>query len=189
MITTSDFKKGCRLSWKEEPYVIVDCTSQSPSARGGATLVKVKMKNILTGQLHSVTFKSGEKFETPDLEYRSAQFLYLDGETFHFMDSENYEQIEFTKEALAEEHLFLSESLDIRLLFWNGSAIGVELPNSVVHTITQCDPGIRGDTVNNVTKEATTETGLTVQVPLFVEQDERIRIDTRDGRYLERAKD
>lgn len=189
MITTSDFKRGCRLTWKEEPYVIVDSTSQSPSARGGATLVKVKMKNILTGQLHSVTFKSGEKFQAPDLEYRNAQYLYQDGDVFHFMDSENYEQVEFTKESIADEFPYLCESLDVRLLFWNGSAIGMELPNSVVHTITQCDPGIRGDTVNNVTKEATTETGLTVQVPLFVEQDERIRIDTRDGRYLERAKD
>ena len=188
MITTADFKRGCRLTWKDEPHVIIESSSQSPSARGGATLVKVKMKNILTGQLFSVGFKAGEKFHVPDLEYRTGQYLYDEGDIRHFMDNTTYEQVPLTLEILGDDYLYLTENMEVRILYWDDKPIGMDVPQTVVHKIAQCDPGTRGDTVTNITKEATTETGLKVQVPLFVEEVNSIRIDSRDGRYLERAK-
>lgn len=188
MITTADFKKGARFEWNGEPYVVLSSTSQSPSARGAATLVKAKIRNVLTGQFQSVTFKAGEKFDEPDLEMRSAQFLYRDGEAFHFMDQASFEQAALDAAALGDDALYLTEGLEVRLVVYNDRVVAMELPHTVVMTIAECDPAVRGDTVNAVTKEARMETGLVVQVPMFVESGEQIRIDTRDGRYLERAR-
>ena len=188
MISTSDFKKGQRFEWNGEPWVVLDSTSQSPSARGGATLVKAKVKNVLTGQFMAVTFKSGEKFREPDIEMRSGQYLYEDGGFYYFMDSETYDQVPLEADLLGDQTLYLKENLDVRLVYYNEKAVGVELPNTAVYEIVQCEPGIKGDTVSAVTKEAILETGLRVQVPLFLEQNERIKVDTRDGRYLERVR-
>ncbi|GMV40735.1 MAG: elongation factor P [Myxococcales bacterium] len=188
MISTADFKKGQRFEWNGEPWVVLDSTTQSPSARGGATLVKAKVKNVLTGQFQAVTFKSGEKFREPDIEMRNGQFLYVEGEHYYFLDSATYDQVPLDADLLGDQALYLTENMEVRLVFYNERPVGLELPNTAVYEITQCDPGIKGDTVTAVTKEAVVETGLRVQVPLFLEQGERIRVDTRDGRYLERAK-
>lgn len=168
--------------------MVLESTSQSPSARGGATLIKAKIKHILTGQFVAATFKAGEKFREPDIEMRSGEFLYRDGSDFIFLDQVTYEQVGLATESLDDEPHYLTDNLGVRLIYYNQRPVGVELPHSVVLRIDQCDPGVRGDTVSAVTKEAIMETGLRVQVPMFVEQSDKLRIDTRDGRYLERVK-
>ena len=188
MISTSDFKRGARFLLDGEPYTIEDTSSHTPSARGANTLVKVKARNVLTGRLVAKTFKSGERFAEPDLETRPAQFLYADDDLFHFMDTETYDQHALSRETVGDAAGYLLESLDVRLLLFESRPVAVDLPNSVEMLITETEPAVRGDTVNAVTKPATLETGLVVQVPQFVEGGQRIKVDTRDGRYLERAK-
>ena len=188
MISTSNFKRGVRIELDGDPFTIIDLHSQSPSARGANTLVKTKLRNLRTGQLIDRTFKSGEKVDEPDFDIRSAQYLYTDGESYHFMDDETYEQFFRTVEDLGEQAAYLTENLSIRALIFNDKVIGIELPNTVALTVTLCDPGIKGDTVSSVTKPATCETGLVVQVPLFIEEGDVIQVDTREGRYLSRNK-
>lgn len=188
MISTSDFKKGTRFELDGEPYQVLDTTSQSPSARGGATLVKTKLRNLLTGAFVAKTFKSGDRFPEPDLEKRDAQYMYADDEFFHFMDQESYEMWEVGKAEVGEASDYLISELEVKIMTFNGRPIAVEVPATMELNITDCEPAVRGDTVNAVTKAATLETGLVVQVPMFVENGERIKIDTREGRYISRAK-
>ena len=188
MITTANFKRGVRIELSGDPFTIIDLHSQSPSARGANTLIKTKLRNLRTGQLIERTFKSGDKVKEPDFDIRSAQFLYHDGEAYYFMDDETYEQFEQSSEELGDRIGFLIENLAVRALYFNDKVIGIELPNTVAMTVTQCDPGIKGDTVSSVTKPAECGTGLSIQVPLFVEEGDIIQIDTRDGRYLSRNK-
>lgn len=189
MISTSDLKRGARLTLDGEPYTVLDVTTQTPSARGANTLVKMKARNILTGQLVSKTFKSGEKFEVPDMDTRPSQFLYADGDTFVFMDNESYEQYEMRREAVGDAVLYLLEGLAVRVLLLESRPVAIDLPNTVELLVVETEPAVRGDTVSAQTKGATLETGLVVQVPMFLERDERIKVDTRDGRYLERVRD
>lgn len=177
MISTADFKKGVRFEWNGEPYMILESTSQSPSARGGATLIKVKVKHILSGQFAAATFKAGEKFREPDIEMRSGEYLYQDGTDWVFLDQVTYEQVALAADTLTDEPYYLTDNLPVRLIYYNQRPVGVELPHSVVLNISQCDPGIRGDTVSAVTKEAIMETGLRVQVPMFIEKTDKLRID------------
>lgn len=187
MLSTGDFKKGKVFEDEGVPWQILDVTTQSPSARGAATLVKAKCRNILTGQVLLKTYKSGEKFKEPDIEMRNAQYLYREGDGFLFMDQESYDQLELSAELVGDGANFMKENMEIRLVFFNGNAVAIELPHVVELVIVQCDPGVRGDTVTAATKAAKLETGFSVQVPLFVEQGTMVRVDTRDGRYLERA--
>ena len=189
MISTSDFKKGARVQLDGQPYVILDVTSQSPSARGGATLVKAKLRNLISGQFVAKTFKSGEKFSEPDLEMRNGQYLYRDDSHFVFMDAETYEQYHLTEDEVSDVMGFITDGLEVRIQLFNDRPVGIEVPTTLVLEITDCEPAVRGDTVNAVTKAATLETGLVVAVPMFVEQGEKVRVDTREGgRYLERFK-
>ena len=188
MLTTSDFKKGARIEIDGQPWQILDTTSQSPTARGGGTLFKTKIRNLITGQFLQKTFKGGEKFNEPDLELRDSQFLYHDGDHYHFMDLTSYEQYAMTADETGEAKDYLIAELQVQVQTFNGQPIGVEVPSTMVLMITECEPAVRGDTVNAVTKAATLETGLVVQVPMFVENETKIRVDTREGRYLERAK-
>jgi elongation factor P len=187
MITTSDFKKGQRVEIDAQPYVVLEATSHSPTARGANTLVRVRLRNILTGQQTDRTFKSGEKFRQPDVQFRAAAYLYSDGEQYHFMDAESYEQFSLPAERLGEEAGFLVDNLEVRALLYNGTVAAVELPHTVNVEIAECEPGVKGDTVANVTKPARLVSGAVVQVPLFVEQGELITVDTREGRYVRRA--
>lgn len=189
MISTSDFKRGARFQLDGAPYVVEESQTQSPSARGANTLVKVKARNVLTGQLVQKTFKAGERFEEPDLEARQVQYLYREADVFYFMDQESYEQHELRSEEVGSAAGFLIENMGCRVVLFEGRPVAVEVPNVVELTIVETEPAVRGDTVNAVTKGATLETGLVVQVPMFVEQGTRIRVDTRDSRYIERVKD
>jgi elongation factor P len=187
MITTSDLKRGQRLELDGQPYSVIESQFHSPTARGANTLVRVRMRNMLTGQLMDRTFKSGEKFQQPDIQFRPATFLYSDGEQYHFMDGTSFEQFSLPSERLAEDAGYLIDNLEVRAVLYNERVAAVELPHTVEIQIAECEPGIRGDTVSSATKPARLVSGAVVQVPLFIEPGEVIVVDTREGRYVRRA--
>lgn len=184
MYSTSDFRNGLKLLIDGVPYEIAYFQHVKPG-KGGA-FVRTKLRNLKIGSVIERTFRAGEKFEVPDVLDVTMQFLYAD-DMYHFMNSESFEQIDVTPEAVGDAKLYLKENMDVRVLLFNGEVISIELPTSVVLKITRCDPGVRGDTVSNATKPATLETGATIQVPLFVNEGDSVKVDTRSGSYLERA--
>jgi len=188
MPSTSDLKRGGRFEQDGSPYQVTDVTYQTPSARGANTLVKVRARDLVSGQLKSFTFRAGERLDDPDIETRKVQYLYSDGDLYHFMDTENYEQFSLSPDALDTALDYLIEELHARLMFFNGEPISVELPKALDMQIVECDPGMKGDTVTNVTKTAKLATGLEVQVPLFINPGDVIRVDTSEGRYIERVR-
>jgi elongation factor P len=191
MITTGDFKKGLKIELDGSPWTIVQNTTQSPSARGAATLVKARLKHVLTGQVLDRTFKSGDKFEEPDLYLRPAQFLYAeregDGHVYHFMDTENYEQFPLRKDELGDLSAWLVENLEVRAISYNQKVVGIELPQFIELVVDSVEPGTKGDTTSgSVTTTAYTESGIRVQVPLFVKAGDKIRVDTDSGAFKDR---
>jgi elongation factor P len=184
-ITTSDFYNGLNIEIDGEIFTIVDF--QHVKLGRGSAYVRAKLKNIKTGKVLETTFRAGEKFERANLEERKVQFLYKSGETYHFMDMENYEEISLLEEQVGENRNYLKENLQVTLLNYKGDLIGINLPIFVELKVIETEPGIRGDTVSNVTKPAKLETGLVIQVPLFVEINDVIKIDTRTGEYVERV--
>ena len=188
MATTADFKRGMRIEIEGEPFVIAEYSTQSASARGGNTLVKAKLRSLKSGQLTDRTFKSGERIKEPDFEIRAVQYLYDEnGEAYIFMDSESYEQFPLTADEVADEIRFLRPNDEARALIFNGTCIGIEVPQTVILEVVETEPGAKGDTVSNVTKPAVMETKLVVQVPLFVNAGDKLVVDTRDVRYVRRA--
>ncbi len=185
MYTTQEFRNGLKIEYEGEPYTIVEFQHVKPG-KGGA-FVRTKIKNLLTGRVLDPTFKSGDRVGKPDMEEKEMQYLYMDGEHFTFMDTTTYDQTPVDAEAIGDMAQWLRENCNCTVLFWNGKAIGVTLPNFVVMKITECEPGVRGDTATGATKLAKVESGGTVNVPLFVNEGESIKIDTRDGSYVERA--
>ncbi|MDR1165849.1 MAG: elongation factor P [Deltaproteobacteria bacterium] len=187
MYSTSDFRKGLKVTFKGEPYIIVDFLHVKPG-KGGA-FIRTKLKNLLTGRVLDETFRSGEKLEQPDLEEKSVQYLYFDAhDGYVFMDKTTFEQLHLTPDQIGDNRHFLLESMDLYLNFYKGNPIGLDLPTTVNIAVTQSDPGLRGDTAAGVTKPATLATGLVVQVPLFINEGDVLKIDTRTGEYLERVK-
>lgn len=186
MYTTTDFRKGLKIEIGGEPYLIVDFQHVKPG-KGGA-FVRTRLKSLMTGNVIDQTFRSGDRVDKPDLEEREMQFLYESEGEYHFMDTKNYEQLFLTAEQLGEGKGYLKENLVIKALFHNGRPIGVEFPNFVELKVIQTEPGVRGDTATGATKPATLESGAVIQVPLFVETGEVIRIDTRTHEYIERVK-
>ncbi len=185
MIPTSQFRNGLKVELDGEPFVIVEFQHVKPG-KGGA-FVRTRLKSLKSGLVQDRTFRSGEKLQRPDLEERKMQFLYQDDGQWHFMDTATYEQIFLTADHLGDEKNYLQENVVISALFHKGQPIGVQLPIFVDLTITKTDPGFRGDTATGATKPATLETGFVIQVPLFLNEGERVRIDTRTGEYNERA--
>ena len=185
MIPTSQFRNGLKVELDGEPFIIVEFQHVKPG-KGGA-FVRTRLKSLKSGLVQARTFRSGEKLQRPDLEERKMQFLYQDDGQWHFMDTATYEQIFLTADHLGDEKNYLQENVVISALFHKGQPIGVQLPIFVDLTITKTDPGFRGDTATGATKPATLETGFVVQVPLFLNEGERVRIDTRTGEYNERA--
>jgi len=185
-VSTAAFRKGLKIELEGEPYIISDFLHVKPG-KGGA-FVRTKLKSLVTGNVIDRTFRSGEKVETPALEERNMQYLYQEGEAFHFMDNDTYEQFTLSADHLGEESNFLQENVEVKILFHNGKPIGVELPFFVELTIVRTEPGVRGDTASGGTKPATVETGAVIQVPLFLNEGERIKVDTRTGEYIERVK-
>ena len=186
MYSTAEFKKGLKIEIDGVPYTIVDFQHVKPG-KGGA-FVRTKLKNLLNGRVVDQTFRSGEKVEKPDLVERDMQYLYRDGDSFCMMDNETYEQIMLTEAQVGESRLYLTENLDIKILFFNQEPIGVDVPLFVELEVAETEPGVKGDTAAGGTKPATLESGVTVQVPLFINEGDRIKVDTRTGTYIERVK-
>ncbi len=185
MISAVDFKKGTKILYKGDPYEVVDFQH---SLRGrGRGKVWTKMKNLRTGNVLEETFSSEEQFETPDLETKDMQFLYSDEDGYTFMDTQTFEQHSFPKATLEEVKWFLKEGETYRVVLFNGQPLTVDLPASVVLRVVETEPAIKGDTVTNVTKRATLETGLVVRVPIFIEEGELVKVDTRTKEYIGRA--
>ncbi len=185
MISTSDFRNGMNIMVDGEPYQILWFQQHKPG-KGGAVM-RVKLKHLRKGSITDRTFKSGEKFDTVDVEKQKKQFLYADGSDYHFMDMKTFEQISFAKEKLGESATFLTENLEVDATYLNGEFIGIELPINVNLRVTSTVPGIRGDSVSNIMKPATLETGVEIQVPLFVKEGDLVKVDTRTGEYVERV--
>jgi elongation factor P len=185
-VSTADFRKGLKIELEGEPYIISDFLHVKPG-KGGA-FVRTKLKSLVTGNVIDRTFRSGEKVQTPSLEEKTMQYLYHEGDTYHFMDSDTYEQITLAGNLLGEDSNFLQENVEVKILFHNEQPIGVELPFFVELTIVQTEPGVKGDTASGGTKPATVETGAVIQVPLFLNEGDVIKVDTRTGAYIERAK-
>jgi elongation factor P len=185
MYTTSDFKRGLRIEYEGAPYSIVEFEHHKPGK--GASIVRTKLKNLVTGQTISPTFRAGDKVGTPDVEDKDGQFLFSAGDTFTFMDPANYEQYEIQKDMLGDQTRFLVDGMNVSILFYQGKAVSVDLPNHVVLQVVECEPAVKGDTANNATKKAKLNTGHEVMVPLFTKEGDMVKVDTRTGDYIERA--
>lgn len=185
MISTADFRNGLVIIHNGALMEIVEFQHVKPG-KGGA-FVRTKLRNVLTGRVLENTFRSGEKMENARLETQEYQYLYTDGDLYHFMDNRTFEQIPVGADVVGDSHLYMKENENVSLVFHEGKVIKLELPFTVELLITQSDPGVQGDRAQGGTKPATLETGCVVQVPLFVGEGEVVRVDTRTGAYIERA--
>lgn len=184
MYSTTDFRKGLKIEIDGVPFEIVDFQHFKPG-KGGA-MVRTKLRNILNGRMADNTFRAGEKVDRPNLETRDMQFLYHEGDDLIFMDLTNYEQLHMNEESTGGKAGFLKDGQECRVLLYNEKPLDIDIPVSLILEVTQTDPGAKGDTVSNVTKPATLETGMVVQVPIFVNEGDRIKVDTRTKEYLGR---
>jgi elongation factor P len=185
VIDTSEFKKGLKIEVDNEPFEILDFQHVKPGK--GSSFTRTTIKSLISGRQLQPTFKSGDKVGRPDIEEKEMQYLYNQGDEFHFMEQKTFEQTFLNSAVLGEQRNFLKENINCSVLFYNGKALGVSLPNSVELKVVKCDPGVRGDTVSGAQKPATLETGYAVNVPLFINEGDVLKIDTRDGKYLTRV--
>lgn len=186
MISTADFRNGARLELDGEPYYIVEFQHVKPG-KGGA-FVRTKLKSYITGNVIDRTFRSGEKFEEPQLEEHEMQFLYSAGDAYAFMDTKTFEQFTYDKKQLGENVDLLKENMVAKILIYKHRPIAIELPTFVELKVVDTEPGVRGDTASGGTKPAVVETGAVIKVPLYLEVGETIRIDTRTREYVERVR-
>ena len=185
MISATDLRKGTKILFKEEPHMVLDY-QHIKMGRGGA-IVRIKMKNLISGSSFEETFRSAEKFDNPNLERKEMQYLYVDGDLYNFMDQESFEQVALDKGNLEDVLEYLKEQEIYSMLYFQGKPIGVTPPLFMIVAVTETTPGVRGDTAQGgATKLAKVETGLGLQVPLFVNEGDKIRVDTRTGTYIER---
>ncbi|HEX3748276.1 MAG TPA: elongation factor P [Bryobacteraceae bacterium] len=188
LIDAINVKKRTLFEVDNTPFSCLDVEVNTPTARGGQTLVRLKMRNLLTNAVFDRTFKAGEKFKEPDLQEVSASYLYSDGNGSHFLDQESYETHTLTEEMMGNALEYLTEGLLVELLKYNGNPIGLELPTFVELQVTEAEPGVRGDSASGgATKVAKLETGLEVRVPLFIKEGEKVRVATANGEFSGRA--
>ena len=185
MIGVGDLRKGITMELDGELYQVIDY--QHIKIGRGSAQIRLKLRDIRGGHTIERTFQAGEKFVRARLEYRDMQYLYNDGDLYYFMDEENFEQLPLNSDHLGDAINYLKENMSLQVSSYKDSVIGVEMPITVELEVTETEPGFKGDTATGGTKPATLETGLTVQVPLFVNQGDIIKVDTRNGTYLERA--
>ena len=186
MIYAGDFRKGITFEINGEPHVVLDFQHVKPGK--GAAFVRTKYRNILSGATREEAFNPNDKFPKAHIETKVMQYLYNDGEVYYVMDTETFDQITLPMAEYGEYFKFVRENTNVKVLSYNGKVFGVEPENFVILEITETEPGFKGNTATNTLKPATVETGAEVRVPLFIEQDELIEIDTRDGSYMGRAK-
>ncbi|MGA2106150.1 MAG: elongation factor P [Syntrophorhabdales bacterium] len=183
---TNEFRKGLKvLLDNDEPFTIVEFQHVKPG-KGGA-FVRTRLKSLVTGNVLDRTFKSGDKVEIPDMEEKEMQYMYKEGVNYYFMDVNTYDQLFIEEENLGDATNYLKEGLTINVSFYKGKAIGVDLPNFVDMVVTKTEPGMKGDTAQNATKPAELESGYVIQVPLFLEEGDMVKIDTRTGDYITRV--
>lgn len=187
MVSTSDFKKGRKILYDGQPYMVIDFTHVKPG-KGGA-YVRTKMKNMITGLMHEETFHSGEKFEDPGLEYRDMQYLYQDETLYNFMDLDSYEQVSLNKNQIEEAFDYLKEQSIYNALYFKERLIAIAPPMFMELKVTDAPPGQKGNTAGGgATKPVTLETGFVLHAPLFIEEGDILKVDTRTGEYIERIK-
>ncbi|MDQ3818884.1 MAG: elongation factor P [Acidobacteriota bacterium] len=188
LVGANELKRKMLITVDGQPYTVVDVFFASPTARGAATMVRTRLRHLLTGAVQEKSFKAGEKFEEPDVQLSSASFLYSDGDGYHFMDESSYEQFTFEAEQVGDERGYLKEGASLQVLKYNGAPVSLQLPQFVELAVASTEPGMRGDTAaGGATKQATLETGLTVRVPLFIKEGERVRVNTQTGEVAGRA--
>lgn len=185
MYTPSDFRKGLRIVVDDQPYYVVEF-QHFKMGRGKAN-IRTKLKHIKTGAVIEKVFSTNDSFKPPDMEHRNMQYLYEDSGAFTFMDTQTFDQITIPVENLGDAKWYLLENEEYKVMFLDNEAISVDLPTSVILKVVETEPAARGDTVSNITKPATLETGLQVKVPPFVKENDKVKVDTRTGDYLERA--
>ena len=185
MYETSDIRKNLKIKMDGEPYVVVSFQFVKPGK--GVAFTRTRLKNMITGAVLEKTFRSGEKLEEADLVEQRLQFMYAD-DFYHFMNTETYDQIELTPEQVGAARNFLLENLEVDILFFNEKPIGITLPTFIEIEVMESEPGIKGDTATGGTKPVTLSTGAKVHVPLFINQSDWLKIDTRTGEYVERVK-
>ena len=186
MIYASDFRKGITFEMNGEPHIVLDFQHVKPGK--GAAFVRTKYRNILTGATREEAFNPNDKFPKAHIETKQMQYLYNDGELYYFMDQDTYDQVPLTAELVEEAVKYIRENDIATVKFYKDNAFTVEAPNFVDLVVTETEPGVKGDTATNVTKAATVETGAVIQVPIFINEGEKIQIDTRTGEYLGRSK-
>jgi len=188
LIEAIDIKRKMFFELDNAPYVCVDVEVSRPTARGGQTLVRLKMRNLITRAVFDKTFKAGEKFSEPDLVQVSATFLYSDGDGFHFMDQASFETLTLTSDTVGDDNELLVDNLSVQIHKYNGNPIGLQFPPHVELAVTYTEPGVRGDTASGgVTKAATLETGLQIRVPLFIKEGEKVKVHTETREFAGRA--
>jgi len=188
LIEAIEIKRKTYFEFEQAPYVCLDVEVSRPTARGGQTLVRLKMRNLATRAVFDRTFKAGEKFAEPDLVRVSATFLYADADGFHFMDQDTFETLTLAADMVGEDRLVLADNVPVQVLRYNGQPIGLQLPPHVELKVASTEPGVRGDTASGgATKVARLETGLEVRVPLFIKEGERVRVHTETREFAGRA--
>ena len=188
LIEAIEIKRKTFFEFDSAPYVCLDVEVSRPTARGGQTLVRIKMRNLLTRAVFDKTFKAGEKFSEPDLVLVSASFLYADGEGFHFMDQESFETMTMYADTVGDDRELLVDNLLVEIHKYNGNPIGIQFPPHVELAVAHTEPGVRGDTASGgVTKAATLETGLQIRVPLFIKEGEKVKVHSETREFAGRA--
>ena len=185
MINVNDIKNGMTVKIDNNIYTVVEFQHVKPGK--GSAFVRTKLKNIRTGATTEITFNAGVKIETARVEKQNMQFLYSQGDTYYFMNMQTYDQIELNKSSLGDNAKFLKENLEVDIVFYEGELLGINLPEKIEMLITATEPAVKGNTTTGAQKDATLETGMTVKVPLFIEEGEKIIISTKDGKYVSRA--
>ena len=185
MYETSDIRKGLRFEMDGDPYIVLEFQFVKPGK--GTAFTRTKIRNLISGAVLDHTYKSGEKLKPADTEDREMQFLYSDGD-FHFLDNNNYEQVSLESSVVGEAVNYLTENMMIEVSFFKGRSFGLSLPNFVVLDVIETAPGDKGNTVTGASKPAVVSTGYSVNVPLFVNEGDQLRVDTRTGEYVERVK-
>ncbi|MBX9830534.1 elongation factor P [Candidatus Babeliales bacterium] len=186
MISTSDFKKGStKILWNNEPWLVIDYQLVKPGK--GGTYLRTKMRNLLTGRMLEETFRSAEKFPEPDVEQVNMQYLYSSDDMYHFMNKEDFEQVDLSEDQIVGAKNYLKEGEAYSVMSFKGRVVSVEPPMFMILTITETMPGVKGDTAQGGSKPATLESGLVISVPLFLQEGDKIKIDTREDKYIERV--
>lgn len=185
MVNVNDFKTGMSIKYEGNIYSVVDYQHVKPGK--GAAFVKAKLKNLRTGAIIEITFNSSVKVELAHIEKRNMQFLYSQGDTYYFMNMETYDQIEVKESQLGDDKKYLKENLVLNIISYEGEILGLQLPDKIEMVVTKTEPGVKGNTTNNAMKDAVLETGMTVKVPLFINEGETIIVSTKDGKYQSRA--